>query len=99
MAEHLRRRAVVSGIVQGVSFRYYARAAARDIGAKGWVRNLPNGRVEAVVEGPPHVVEAMLDWLRKGSPYGRVDHVQVYEERYTGEFSDFDISFARGDYW
>jgi len=99
MAGNIRRRAVVSGVVQGVSFRYYTRAAARDLGATGWVRNLPDGRVEAVIEGEPHVVNAMLAWLHKGSPYGRVDRVEIYEERASGGFSDFDISYTRGDYW
>jgi len=87
---------VVHGMVQRVAFRAYARDAARRIGVTGWVRNVPDGTVEAVVEGGQQDVEAMLAWLRKGSPYSRVEKVSVYEEPPTGEFIDFDIRYGGG---
>lgn len=99
MSKRIRRRAFVSGMVQGVNFRYYTRSAARQIGVTGWVRNLSDGRVEAVIEGEPEPVEAMLAWLRKGSPGSRVESVTVHEETATGEFADFDIQLGGGAWW
>lgn len=92
----IRRRIVISGRVQGVNFRYYTRAMARQVGAAGWVRNLPDGSVEAVIEGVPDVVAAVIAWCRKGAPSSRVDDLQVYEELATGEFADFDIKYTGG---
>jgi len=99
MSDTIRRRLIVSGRVQGVAFRYYARDAAREVGAKGWVRNLADGRVEAVLEGDPQTVNSLVQWFHRGSPASRVEHVRVFEEVPTGEFSDFDIAFVRGDIW
>jgi len=99
MSKRIRRRALVAGMVQGVAFRYYARSAARQIGVTGWVRNLPDGRVEALIEGEPETVDAMLAWLRKGSPASRVEKVTVHEESATGEFTDFDIQLGGGAWW
>jgi acylphosphatase len=92
----IRRRIVISGRVQGVNFRYYTRAAAREAGAGGWVRNLPDGSVEAVIEGEPEVVDAVIAWCRKGAPASRVDDLRIYEESPTGEFTDFDITYTGG---
>ena len=94
----VRRRIVISGRVQGVNFRYYTRAAARELGARGWVRNLADGSVEAVIEGAPHVVDAVITWCRKGAPASRVDDLRIYEEQPTGEFADFDITYT-GSYY
>ncbi len=91
---NIRRRAVISGIVQGVAFRYYTRDVARATGVTGWVRNLPDGRVEAVFEGDADKVTAMINWCRKGPPSSRVDTVEVFEEPHRGEFPDFDIAFT-----
>ncbi len=90
----IRRRVLISGRVQGVAFRYYTRDVARDNGVSGWVRNLADGRVEAVFEGKEEDVNSVVAWCRKGPPASRVDHVQINEERPTGEFTDFDISFT-----
>jgi acylphosphatase len=99
MRDMIRRRVLVSGLVQGVAFRAYTRETARRIGVNGWVRNLPDGRVEALVEGDSELVHRMLSWLKKGPPSSRVDDVQVIEESPTGEFSSFDVAFTRGSYW
>jgi acylphosphatase len=79
-----RRRALVSGQVQGVFFRDGARreAAGRDLA--GSARNLPDGRVEVVVEGPPSDVAALVDWLHRGTPQSRVDDVVVTDEEPLG---------------
>lgn len=98
MSQTVCRRVIVTGRVQGVAFRAYARATAREAGVTGWVRNLPDGRVEALVEGDRERVDSMLAWLHKGPPAGRVDKVTVYEEKPTGQFTDFDITFTQGGY-
>jgi len=99
MTNIVRRRIVISGLVQGVAFRYYTRDKARRVGVTGWVRNLPDGRVEAVIEGSPEGVEEVIAWCRKGPRASRVDRVQVHEEPASNEFTDFDISYTGGRYW
>ena len=66
----------IGGRVQGVGFRYYALRQAREIGVGGWVRNLPDGRVEARVEGPEAAVRRFAAALRQGPPLSRVDEVE-----------------------
>ena len=68
---------LISGHVQGVSYRYSMGERARAAGLRGWVRNLRDGRVEAVVHGPAHAVDALLAWCRQGPPAARVDEVLV----------------------
>ncbi|MEW6533615.1 MAG: acylphosphatase [Thermodesulfobacteriota bacterium] len=94
-----RRRVLISGMVQGVAFRAYTRHAAQQASVSGWVRNLPDGRVEAVFEGHADRVTQMVEWCRRGSPGSRVDRVDVIEEAPRGESSDFQITYVRGDYW
>lgn len=72
-----RAHAVISGRVQGVSFRYYAYHEALKLGLKGWVRNLSDGRVEALFEGDTEAIERVLAWCNLGPPGARVDEVQV----------------------
>lgn len=88
-----RVRVLISGKVQGVFFRAYTEEEANRLGVKGWVRNLPDGRVEAVFEGEDEAVDKMIAWCHKGSPHSRVTHVEVIEEPYTGEFKDFRVRY------
>ena len=81
----------ISGIVQGVSFRYYTLQEAMRAGVTGWARNVPDGRVEAVIEGEEAAVDRMLAWCREGPRAARVDHVEVLPETPTGEFQGFRI--------
>jgi acylphosphatase len=81
----IRRRVLVSGRVQGVWFRGSCRAGAERLGVAGWVRNLPDGRVEAVFEGEDDAVEAMLAWCRTGPPLAVVVDVEVVDEPVRGE--------------
>jgi acylphosphatase len=83
----IRRRAVVSGEVQGVFFRDTCRRQAHAHGVKGWVRNCPDATVEAVFEGEPRAVEAMIEWVRRGPPAAEVSRVEVTEEEPVGERS------------
>ncbi|MCE2391361.1 MAG: acylphosphatase [Proteobacteria bacterium] len=80
----VRRRALASGSVQGVFFRESTRRCALDLGVRGWVRNLPDGRVEAVFEGPEARVAEALDFVRRGPPLARVVSVEVSEEAPRG---------------
>ena len=80
----VRRRAVVSGEVQGVFFRDGARREAAARGLAGSARNLPDGTVEVVVEGRPADVSALVEWLHRGTPQSRVDDVVVAAEQPEG---------------
>ena len=80
----------VSGRVQGVYYRATTRDTARDHGVDGWVKNLDDGRVEAVFEGDPDDVEAMIDFCHEGSSRARVDDVDVTEEE-PGSLDRFEI--------
>jgi len=81
----VRAHVVVSGRVQGVWFRASTRDTARELGLVGWVRNLPDGGVEAVIEGPRERVEQAVEWCRCGPSDARVDHCAVHWEDPEGE--------------
>src|SRR3989442_6067561 len=75
---------LVSGQVQGVFFRVETAGRARELGLGGFVRNAPDGRVEAVFEGDPADVDAMVAWCRSGPPLAHVDEVELADEAPTG---------------
>lgn len=77
MSDRIRAHVFVSGRVQGVYYRATTRETARERGVDGWVKNLDDGRVEAVFEGDRAAVEAMVEWCDTGSPNARVDDVEV----------------------
>jgi acylphosphatase len=68
---------VIAGRVQGVGFRFSTQHRALELGLTGWVRNLPDGRVEAEFEGQPDAVEAMVAWCRHGPALSRVNSLDV----------------------
>ncbi len=81
MKDRVRAHVFVSGTVQGVFYRASTRDAARDAGVDGWVKNLPDGRVEAVFEGDREAVESMIEWCHTGSERANVKNVEVsFEE-------------------
>ena len=82
--EVVRRRLQVTGRVQGVWFRESCREVADRLGVAGSVRNRVDGRVEVVVEGPPHEVEALVAWCRQGPRSAEVTGIEVTEERPEG---------------
>jgi acylphosphatase len=86
-----RIHATLNGRVQGVFFRAETRAAARRRGVCGWVRNMSDGRVEAVFEGRAQDVAQLVQWCRDGPPNARVDDIHLKEGSYTGEFDGFSI--------
>ena len=79
----------VSGKVQGVFFRSGTKEMAEYLGLSGWVRNLADGRVEAVFEGNKDDVAKMVMWCRKGPESAKVTGIEVIEEDHKGEFRDF----------
>ncbi|MCC7311239.1 MAG: acylphosphatase [Sulfuritalea sp.] len=83
------RRVLISGVVQGVGFRYSMLAQARLLGITGWVRNCRDSRVEAVIAGDAAQVEAMLAWSRIGPAGSSV--AELIAEPATGEFHDFEL--------
>lgn len=80
----------VSGRVQGVFFRQSTKRIAQSLYVQGWARNLPDGRVEAVFEGEEPAVKTLVDYCRHGPLAARVDDLEVRNENYVGEFSDFE---------
>ena len=89
----IRVRLLVSGRVQGVWYRASARDRAVELGLRGWVRNLPDGTVEAVAEGPQDGVQAFIDWCREGPRLAVVREVVVEHEQPTGEFDGFGMRY------
>ena len=85
--------AVIKGKVQGVFFRASMQRTARALGLSGWVRNLSDGSVEAVWEGTESNTAAMLDWCRQGPPGAVVREVEVTEEPYSGDYTDFSVRY------
>jgi acylphosphatase len=81
----IRRHVVVQGQVQGVYFRDSVRRLARELGVSGWIRNRPDGAVEAALEGAPDAVERIIEWSHQGPLGARVDQVELYEEQPSGE--------------
>ncbi len=89
---NLRVHIFVSGKVQGVFLRSNTRNKAIELGLGGWVRNLDDGRVEAVFEGEKEKVGKMIEWVRKGPEYARVEDIEIIPEECKGEFNGFAIA-------
>ncbi|MFN2166265.1 MAG: acylphosphatase [Anaerolineae bacterium] len=87
----LRAHVFVSGRVQGVFFRDSTQRHANARGVRGWVRNLPDGRVEAVFEGDEQAVRHMVSWCKQGPPNAYVTDVGVDYEAPDGKFSSFSV--------
>ena len=86
-----RARVNFIGRVQGVFFRANTFEKARECGVFGWVRNLPDGSVEAIFEGDEKGVKEVIEWCRTSQPLARVDEAQINWEEFAGEFKDFSI--------
>jgi acylphosphatase len=74
-----------------VGYRATARHVANSLGVRGWVRNCPDGSVEAIIEGERAAVEALVDWCRRGPAYADVQDVELEWQQFTGEFDHFGI--------
>jgi acylphosphatase len=86
-----RVHAFVSGKVQGVGFRNFTAAEATKLSLTGWVRNLSDGRVELVAEGPAAPIEKLMAAVAQGPAAARVDKVERKAEPYTGQFKQFEV--------
>ena len=82
---------IVSGLVQAVGFRYSLASRAESLDVAGWVRNRPDGTVEAVLEGPGDAVESLVGWCRHGPRGARVDGMEIHDEKPVG-ISGFRIA-------
>ena len=87
----VRVRIFVSGTVQGVFFRQSTEEKARNLNILGWVRNLKDGRVEAVFEGKKEDVEKMKNWMKKGPTLAKVENIEILWENYKKEFKDLRV--------
>ncbi len=84
---------IVSGMVQGVGYRYFVSRTARRMNLTGWVKNLPNQEVEIEVEGPKGLIESLIKELSTGNSWAVVRNVDVNWGKPAGQYSSFDITF------
>jgi len=89
----IRAHVVVAGKVQGVFYRAETASKARRLNVTGWIRNLPDGRVEAVFEGEEANVEKMIDFCRRGPPNAYVVSTDVRRQDWRGEFHNFTVRY------
>ncbi|MCX7769807.1 MAG: acylphosphatase [Proteobacteria bacterium] len=83
----------IYGKVQGVWYRQSMLSEAIKLGVKGWVKNLPDGRVEAVIEGDEDALEKIINWCHIGPPNAIVSKVEVFEEQFLNEFASFKVLY------
>ena len=91
--ERVRAHVFISGQVQGVNFRATMRDQARRVGVEGWVRNLRDGRVEAIFEGSRAAVQRLVSWCYSGPPSAHVEQVEVEWQEATHREGPFSISW------
>ena len=84
---------IVKGIVQGVSFRYFASYNARHLGIHGYVKNLYNGEVEIKVQGEPQNLQPFLEKIKLGPPAARIDDIKIEEDPEQIEYDSFEITY------
>jgi acylphosphatase len=89
----IRVHVLLSGIVQGVFFRSATKRKADSVDVKGWVRNLPDDKVEAVFEGEEEAVKALTEFCRHGPRGAVVTNIELTRESYIGEFREFEIKY------
>lgn len=89
----IRAHVFIAGRVQGVNFRWHTQRKAQQLGLTGWVRNVWDGRVEAVFEGPEEAVRQAVAWCQRGERPARVDEVKVTYQAAAGEFKSFRITW------
>ena len=85
--------AYISGRVQGVFYRASTYEKARELGLQGWVRNLPDGRVELFCQGPEDQVDRLLEWCKVGPPAARVDNIDATTHSPIDEYTSFEVRY------
>lgn len=93
MSKKVRAHVFVKGKVQGVYFRQNMRIVSKRHGVNGWVRNLKDGRVEAILEGDEGSVNDVIEWCHAGPPEAKVEDVKVEYESFTGEYDNFSVRY------
>lgn len=91
MTDQQRIHAIIHGHVQGVSFRYYTLQEANKLNVAGWVRNRKDGTVEVLAEGDRPALNALCEFLKRGSPEAQVKNIEINWRPSTGEYSEFEI--------
>jgi len=84
---------LISGKVQGVWFRSSTKQKAEQLGLTGWVRNTPEGDVEAVFEGEEKIIKEMIEWCHRGPPLAKVENVEVKKQNLTNGFDGFSVRY------
>ncbi len=92
--ENSRVHLVIKGYVQGVFYRASTREKAVELGLKGWVRNLHDGNVEAVFEGPVDKIQQIIQWCHEGPAGSQVLDIEKKWQKYIGEFDDFHVRYS-----
>jgi acylphosphatase len=93
MESKVRKHLYISGHVQGVGFRWYTNQQANNLEITGWVKNLNDGRVEAVLVGDKLKVNKMIDLIKQGSPLSEVEDLEIIDEEFQDEFSKFKVKY------
>lgn len=88
-----RLKIYVSGVVQGVGYRYFTKQRANELGVKGYVMNLPDGRVLVVAEAEANTLEKFISALKEGPRFAKVTGLEIIEEEYRGEFERFEVRY------
>ncbi|MGM0586786.1 MAG: acylphosphatase [Bacteroidota bacterium] len=83
----------ISGRVQGVGFRHFTRQHAQSLGLAGWVKNLPDGRVEAILQGSEESIQKMLNHLQHGPTMANVKDIQTSTEEVDSSFNNFSVKY------
>ena len=91
IVEKVRTHIFISGRVQGVFFRQFIQEKTQELGLFGWVKNLDDDKVEAVIEGDKEKIEKILIYLKKGPLLAKVENIEISYEQYQGEFKEFSI--------
>ena len=93
MTDIIQKKVTIQGRVQGVFFRMETKNAAEKLGVNGWVKNMPDGSVEALFQGDSDTIAKMLEWCHIGAPASRVDNVVSEDQETDTAFDNFQIRY------
>ena len=93
MNDEARAEIIVTGIVQGVGYRYFVMTTARQYGLKGYVQNLYSGEVLTIVEGSKNLIEALYKEMQIGPPHAHVTGADIVWTKYKNEFNSFEVKY------
>ncbi|MBM7556448.1 acylphosphatase [Halanaerobacter jeridensis] len=93
MAGKIRKHVYISGRVQGVGFRAFTTRTAHSLGVAGWVKNLADGRVEAIFSGSQEQVDKILEEVKEGPSFANVEDIEIIDENYKGQYDGFEVRY------